>query len=153
MILISFNLNGESLSKSVKLPLSTRELLINIFCSSERNLIEKMNKNFFLVLLDSKPVYSFLVPAFMLNGRSIITIEGLRNTTFYEALVKVLLENDFGFCANCFSSNALLFYYFLKRKVIIRTDILGYYNTLKCHCVDVNTFLELYLRLEELERK
>ncbi|AAX17061.1 hypothetical protein [Borrelia hermsii] len=153
MILISFNLNGESLSKSIELPLSTKELLISIFYSGDRNFIENMNKKFSLVLLDLKPVYSSLVPAFMLNGRSIITVEGLQNTTFYETLVKVLLENDFGFCANCFSSNVLLFHYFLKRKVIIRTDILGYYNTLKCNCLDVNTFLDLYLRLEELERK
>ncbi|AHE62872.1 hypothetical protein [Borrelia parkeri] len=153
MILISFNLNGETLSKSIKLPLSTRELLISIFYSGNRNFIENMNKKFSLVLLDLKPVYSSLVSAFMLNGRSIITVEGLQNTTFYETLVKVLLENDFGFCTNCFSSNALLFYYLLKRKVIIRADILGYYHTLKCNCLDVNTFLDLYLRLEELERK
>ncbi|BCR21975.1 hypothetical protein [Borrelia sp. HM] len=153
MILISFNLNGESLSKSVELPLSTRDLLISIFYSNEMNLIENINKKFSLVLLDLKPVYSFLVPAFMLNGRSIITVEGLKNTTFYESLLNVLLTNDISFCANCFSSNALLFYYFLKHKVIIRTDILGYYNILKCYCIDVNTFLELYLRLEELERK
>ncbi|AHH10738.1 hypothetical protein bcCo53_000554 [Borrelia coriaceae] len=153
MILISFNLNEERLSKSIDLSLSTRDLLIDIFYSGEQNFIENMNKKFSLVLLDLKPIYSSLVPAFMLNGRNIITVEGLKNTTFYETLIKVLLENDFGFCTNCFSSNVLLFYYLLKRKVIIRTDILGYYNTLKCHCLDVNTFLELYLQLEELERK
>ncbi|APR65000.1 hypothetical protein baBA2_000547 [Borrelia anserina] len=153
MILISFNLNGETLSKSIELSLSAKELLISIFYSCKRNFIESISKKFSLVLLDLKPVYSSLVPAFMLNGRSIITVEGLQNTTFYETLLKVLLENDFGFCTNCFSSNVLLFYYLLKRKVIIRTDIVGYYNALKCHCLDVNTFLELYLRLEELERK
>ncbi|AHH06618.1 Hypothetical protein BCD_0552 [Borrelia crocidurae DOU] len=153
MILISFNLNGENLSKSIGLSLSTKELLISVFYSGERNLIERMNKRFSLVLLDLRPVYSSLVPAFMLNGRSIITVEGLENTTFYNTLTKVLLESDFGFCDSCFSSNVLLFYYLLKRKVIIRTDILGYYSTLKCHCLDVNTFLDLYLRLEELEKR
>ena len=153
MILISFNLNGENLSKSVDLSLSARDLLVDVFYSGEKNLIKNINNNFSLVLLNLKPVYSSLVPAFMLNGSSIMTIEGLKNTSFYNNLVKVLLENDFGFCANCFSSNALLFYYFLKSKIIIRTDILGYYNTLKCFCIDVNTFLDIYLQLEELERK
>ncbi|WP_024653483.1 (2Fe-2S)-binding protein [Borrelia persica] len=153
MILISFNLNGENLSKGIELSLSTKELLIDIFYSGERNVIEKMNQRFSLVLLDLKPVYSSLMPACMLNGRSIITVEGLENTSFYNTLIKILLDSDFGFCANCFSSNVLLFYYLLKRKVIIRSDILGYYNILKCHCLDVNTFLDLYLRLEELERK
>ncbi|AWG42921.1 hypothetical protein CR532_02905 [Candidatus Borreliella tachyglossi] len=153
MILINFNLNGETLSKSIGLSLSTRELLISIFYSRERGFIENINNNFSLVLLDWKPVYASLVPAFMLNGRNIVTIDGLENTVFYENLLKVLLKNDFGFCTNCFASNALLFYYFLKNKVIIRMDILGYYNTLKCHCIDVNTFLDLYLQLEELERK
>ncbi|QMU99321.1 hypothetical protein F0310_02740 [Borrelia sp. A-FGy1] len=153
MILISFNLNGESLSKSVDLSLSTRDLLVDVFYSGGKKLIKSINNNFSLVLLNLKPVYSSLVPAFMLNGSSIMTIEGLKNTSFYNNLVKILLENDFGFCENCFSSNALLFYYFLKSKIIIRTDILGYYNTLKCYCIDINTFLDIYLRLEELERK
>ncbi|AYE36415.1 hypothetical protein DB313_02900 [Borrelia turcica IST7] len=153
MILISFNLNGENLSKSVDLSLSARDLLVDVFYSGEKNLIKNINNNFSLVLLNLKPVYASLVPAFMLNGSSVMTIEGLKNTSFYNNLVKVLLENDFGFCENCFSSNALLFYYFLKSKIIIRTDILGYYNTLRCYCIDVNTFLDIYLQLEELERK
>ncbi|WKC58105.1 hypothetical protein [Borrelia sp. P9F1] len=153
MILISFNLNGESLSKSVDISLSTRDLLMGVFYSGEKNLIENVNNNFSLVLLNLQPIYSYLVPAFMLNGSNIMTVEGLRDTSYYRNLIKVLLENCFGFCASCFSSNALLFYYFLKSKIIIRTDILGYYNTLKCYCVDVNTFLDIYLKLEELERK
>ncbi|UER67718.1 hypothetical protein LKV13_02815 [Borrelia sp. BU AG58] len=153
MILISFNLNGENLSKSVDLSLSTRDLLEGVFYSGGKKLVEGANNNPSLVLLNLRPVYSTLVPAFMLNGSSITTVEGLKNTSFYGNLVKVLLENDFGFCENCFSSNALLFYYFLKSKVIIRKDILGYYSTLRCYCVDVNTFLDVYLQLEELERK
>ncbi|UGQ17343.1 hypothetical protein [Borrelia sp. RT1S] len=153
MILISFNLNGESLSKSVDISLSTRDLLASVFYSGEKNLIESVNNNFSLVLLNLQPIYSYLVPAFMLNGSSVMTVDGLKGTSLYKNLIKVLSENDFGFCESCFSSNALLFYYFLKSKVIIRTDILGYYHTLKCYCIDVNTFLDVYLRLEELERK
>lgn len=103
--------------------------------------------------MDFRLVYSNLIPAFILNGRSIVTLEGLKKTSFYQYMQNILLEDDFNFCSNCFESNILLFYYFLENKIVSKSDILGYRNSLKCNCIDVNTFLSLYLKAEELYRK
>ncbi|WP_151074160.1 hypothetical protein [Borreliella turdi] len=153
MILINFNLNGESISKKISLSLSTRSLLESIFFSKSNSLEYIINNRFFLILLDFRLVYSSLIPAFILNGRSVVTLEGLKRKSFYQHMQKILLEDDFNFCSNCFESNTLLFYYFLENKIISRSDILGYRNSLKCNCMDVNTFLSLYLKAEELYRK
>ncbi|WKC79014.1 hypothetical protein QIA30_03315 [Borreliella turdi] len=153
MILINFNLNGESISKKISLSLSTRSLLESIFFSKSNSLEYIINNRFFLILLDFRLVYSSLIPAFILNGRSVVTLEGLKRKSFYQHMQKILLEDDFNFCSNCFESNILLFDYFLENKIISRSDILGYRNSLKCNCMDVNTFLSLYLKAEELYRK
>ncbi|WP_151073590.1 hypothetical protein [Borreliella turdi] len=153
MILINFSLNGESISKKISLSLSTRSLLESIFFSKSNSLEYIINNRFFLILLDFRLVYSSLIPAFILNGRSVVTLEGLKRKSFYQHMQKILLEDDFNFCSNCFESNILLFYYFLENKIISRSDILGYRNSLKCNCMDVNTFLSLYLKAEELYRK
>ncbi|WKC80850.1 hypothetical protein [Borreliella tanukii] len=153
MILINFNLNGESVSKKISLSLATRSLLESIFFAKSNSLEYVNNNRFFLILLDSRLVYSNLIPAFILNGRSVVTLEGLKKKSFYQYMQKILLEDDFNFCSNCFESNILLFYYFLENKIVSKSDILAYRNSLKCNCMDVNTFLSLYLKAEELYRK
>nr|WP_267915143.1 hypothetical protein [Borreliella garinii] len=153
MILINFNLNGESISKKISLALGTRSLLDSIFFAKSNSLEYIVNNRFFLILLDFRLVYSNLIPAFILNGRSVVTLEGLKKTSFYQYMQNILLEDDFNFCSNCFESNILLFYYFLENKIVSKSDILGYRNSLKCNCIDVNTFLSLYLKAEELYRK
>ncbi|SCW28000.1 hypothetical protein [Borreliella japonica] len=153
MILINFSLNGESISKKISLSLTTRSLLDSIFFDKGDSLEYIVNNRFFLILLDFRLVYSNLIPAFILNGRSVVTLEGLKNKSFYHHMQKILLEDDFNFCSNCFESNVLLFYYFLENKIVSKSDILSYRNSLKCNCMDVNTFLSLYLKAEELYRK
>ncbi|AEL69775.1 hypothetical protein [Borreliella afzelii] len=153
MILINFNLNGERISKKISLSLTTRSLLDSIFFAKSNSLEYIVNNRFFLILLDFRLVYSNLVPAFILNGRSVVTLEGLKKKSFYQHMQKILLEDDFNFCSNCFESNVLLFYYFLENKIVSKSDILGYRNSLKCSCMDVDTFLSLYLKAEELYRK
>ncbi|AJA90355.1 hypothetical protein OY14_02745 [Borreliella chilensis] len=153
MILINFNLNGENISKKISLSLAARSLLDSIYCSKSNKLECVVNNRFFLILLDSRLVYSNLIPAFILNGRSVVTLEGLKKKSFYQYMQKILLEDDFNFCNNCFESNVLMFYYFLESKIVSKSDILGYRNSLKCNCIDINTFLSLYLKAEELYRK
>ncbi|QFI14664.1 hypothetical protein QIA37_03330 [Borrelia sp. CA_690] len=153
MILINFNLNGDSISKKISLSLSTRSLLDSIFLAKSNSLEYIINNRFFLILLDFRLVYSSLIPAFILNGRSVVTLEGLKKKKIYKHMQKILLEDDFNFCNNCFEPNVLLFYYFLENNIVSKSDILGYRNSLKCNCMDVNTFLSLYLKAEELYGK
>ncbi|ABH01824.1 hypothetical protein BAPKO_0584 [Borreliella afzelii PKo] len=123
MILINFNLNGERISKKISLSLTTRSLLDSIFFAKSNSLEYIVNNRFFLILLDFRLVYSNLVPAFILNGRSVVTLEGLKKKSFYQHMQKILLEDDFNFCSNCFESNVLLFYYFLENKIVSKSDI------------------------------
>ncbi len=89
MILINFNLNGESISKKISLSLGTRSLLDSIFFAKSNSLEYIVNNRFFLILLDFRLVYSNLIPAFILNGRSVVTLEGLKKTSFYQYMTKI----------------------------------------------------------------
>ena len=68
------------------------------------------------VLLNGRRVNSCLVPAFQLEGSTVITVEGLRNWKVFKPIERAFIENGAVQCGFCFPGFVISTVSFLKEK-------------------------------------
>lgn len=68
-----------------------------------------------LVLVNGEVLLSCLVPAFRLEGASVVTFDGFRKTKDFKDIEKVYEELQIKPCQQCIASKTLLIYSILKR--------------------------------------
>ena len=89
-----------------------------------------------IALVDGKPVLSCLVPAFEINGKTIITFESFRKTRNYKDIEKAYEIVKIRPCPACFESRTLLFESLISRGITKDEDIKRDMATLICACMD-----------------
>lgn len=101
-MIVRFKLNG----KPVELDVEPRELLINTLrlklgVRSVKRGCERGECGSCTVLVDGNPVLSCIVLTVQVNGKEVVTVEGLRGDKVFEALVKSFIENGAIQCGFC----------------------------------------------------
>jgi len=151
---INFILNGED---------------VTVRCDANIRLIDILRINFGLlgakagclsgkcgfctVILNGNVINACLVPAFMLRGGEVITIEGFSQTNEYQDIVsgfaKAKLENC-GFCDNGVTliAGALL----EKNDRPSREETLRAFNGIRCRCIDPDILTEGVENTAEIRR-
>lgn len=96
---INLTLNRRAVSKDISCDLSLLEFLREQGCCSVKCGCETSNCGLCTVLLDGVPVLSCSVPAVRVNGRSVVTLEGLQEEA--AGLAAFLAEQGADQCGFC----------------------------------------------------
>lgn len=101
-MIVRFKLNG----RPVELDVEPRELLINTLrlrlgVRSVKRGCERGECGSCTVLVDGDPVLSCIALTVQVNGREVVTVEGLRGDRVFEALAKSFVENGAVQCGFC----------------------------------------------------
>lgn len=102
------------------------------------------------VLIDGMPTSSCLTLAALCDGKEIVTIEGLNDSTF-EIVEQAFQENGASQCGYCTPAMALMFHYLLSNKgrVEVRDELAG--NI--CRCTGYVKIIKAFERSLELADK
>jgi len=106
---LNCNVNGNQLSLVVNSDKPLSQILKDLIVSfPDNNQCLGASCGNCVVLLNGEATLSCLVPAFSLNGASILTFEGFRKTRFYHDIERAY--NDVGNqpCPQCYASKTLL---------------------------------------------
>ena len=107
------------------------------------------------VIFNSKVSHACLIPAFMLQGSEIITIEGFSQTDEYSDIVNGFAQAKLESCGFCETSKILSAGALLDRiKRPSREEILHAFSGIKCRCTDPDTLaLGIELAVEIRHRR
>ncbi len=106
------------------------------------------------VLLDGKNVNSCLVPAFQVDGREVVTIEGLRQWSGFKTIERAYLEHGAVQCAFCLSGFVMSTVAFLKEQTdeTVKEDEVKYALAGNlCRCTGYTKIIEAVKDLAEHE--
>jgi aerobic carbon-monoxide dehydrogenase small subunit len=107
-----------------------------------------------LIIFNESVVKSCLIPALMVRGGEIITIEGFSQTIDYQDIVLGFSEaglEDCGFCntGRILATEALL----SKNKAPSKEEILSAFSGIRCRCTDPNLMVQGVLAASEFRRR
>lgn len=107
-MLIRFNLNGRNVESDTTPSARLSEILREQFSlKSLHSGCKKGSCGICMVLLDNKPVYSCLVPMIKVRDRSVLTIEGIRDTPEWENMQSGIKQSGIHLCPYCAPARAL----------------------------------------------
>lgn len=93
-----------------------------------------------MIIKDGLPVPSCLIPAFLLKGSSIITLESYRNNAIYEHLVIELDHMGILPCRHCRNAKLLYAMYLITRPgTVLLEDAVRELSSIPCACTDSRT--------------
>jgi carbon-monoxide dehydrogenase small subunit len=150
---ITFSLNGEIMTQDVKI---NKRLVDFLHDDLELYSIRPACYCGFCgactILLDDKAVLSCLLPAFAIQGKRIVTLEGFENTEDYHIIYEALRKQNYIPCTQCFSAKVLTIQGLLINNYKPTEDeILEAITGIHCSC-DVLTPLIKSVRIAALSR-
>ena len=130
---MKFELNGRSVSRDVRPNQSLLELLRDCGVSSVRGGCDTSNCGICTVWVEDTPVLSCSYPAMRAEGKSVITIEGVREEA--QPLMECLANEGADQCGYC-SPGLLMSVLAMKRELNNPTDdeIAAYLSGNLCRC-------------------
>ena len=151
---ITFNLNGNPVTCDVKINKrlsdflhdqlgirSVRASCYGGFCGS------------CTVLINNKAVSSCLIPAFSIQNKSILTLEGFENTKDYENIRAAFRKQHYTPCSHCFSAKVLSIHALLLQNYKPAEDeIVDVLRGIRCSC-DVFVPLVKSVRIASLSKR
>ena len=151
---ITFNLNGEKVQvKTVPLRRLVDILIENLGLRGTKSGCRRGECGACLVILDGELVSSCLVPAFRLQNRRVVTIEGLAKEKIYADLENALQEGDLFQCEFCKSGILMAIMYLLERKKGLREqDIRAGLSGNLCHCAGHASLVEAVKKVSGIRR-
>ena len=106
------------------------------------------------VLLNGEVVKSCLVPAFMIQGSEVITIEGFSQTDEYQDIVTGFSEAGMEICRSCNTGKILAAEALLSRNMRpSREKILSAFQGVKCRCMEPEELIQGLMKVSELRRR
>ena len=95
------------------------------------------------ILMDEEIVLSCLIPAFVLKGRSIITLEGFSQTDEYKDIIQGFREAKYYPCSYCKGGKILVIHALLRTlPVPTEQDILDSLIGNTCRCDDIHSLIK-----------
>ena len=155
MMKIDFILNGEDVS--VQADPETR--LVNILRNTFRLLETKPGCGTGLcgscsVIFNGAVIKSCLVPAFKIQGREIITIEGFSQTDEYQDILLGFSQAGFESCGFCEKGKILAVEALLGRnKRPSKEEILSTFRGIRCRCNDPEGLVEAVMAVTQHRRR
>ena len=106
------------------------------------------------VMLNGEVVKSCLVPAFMIHGCEIITIEGFSQTDEYRDIISGFSEAGVQSCGYCDAGKILATEALLSKTAQPgRTAILPAFRGIKCRCTDPESLIEGVVKTVEKRQR
>jgi carbon-monoxide dehydrogenase small subunit len=100
-----------------------------------------------LVLIDNKPAYSCLMPAFTLRDRRVETIEYFTKTREYNFLYSELSKEGTALCSSCHNGIMLMGMALLRRTLTpARDEILNTLANVHCDSISPDDFADAVLK-------
>ncbi len=151
---VTFNLNGEKVEvKAAPLKRLVDILIENLGLRGTKSGCRRGECGACLVILDGELVSSCLVPAFRLQNRRVVTIEGLEREKIYADLENALEEEDLFQCEFCKSGILMAIMYLLERKKGLREqDIRAGLSGNLCHCAGHTSLVEAVKKVSGIKR-
>jgi carbon-monoxide dehydrogenase small subunit len=151
---VTFDLNGEKVQvKTAPLKRLVDILAENLGLHGTKSGCRRGECGACLVILDGELVSSCLVPAFRLQNRSVLTIEGLAKEKIYTDLEKALAEEHVFQCEFCRSGILMAVAYLLERKKGLREqDIRAGLSGNLCHCAGHSSLVEAVKKVSFIRR-
>ena len=106
-----------------------------------------------IVLINSKPVLSCMVPAFEIRGKKIITFEAFQKTKNYSDIEKAYEIVRGKPCPNCFNAKTLIFESLIARGETDAEDIIRELSIVKCQCLNDQDAVKIVKEAIEIRRK
>ena len=151
---VTFNLNGERVQVKTP-PLKTLVDILkdNLGLHGTKSGCRTGECGACLVIMDGELVSSCLIPAFRLENRRIMTIEGMAKERIYSDLEKALSEEDLFRCEFCKSGILMAIMYLLERKKGLREqDIRAGLSGNFCHCAGYAGLVEAVKNVSSIRR-
>ena len=151
---VNFNLNGERTQVKTS-PLKTLVDILkdNLGLYGTKSGCRTGECGACLVIMDGELVNSCLIPAFRLQNRRIVTIEGMAKERTYNDLEKALSEEDLIHCEFCKSGTLMAIMYLLERKKGLREqDIKAGLSGNFCHCAGHSGLVEAVIKVSTIRR-
>lgn len=107
-----------------------------------------------IILLDDKPKFSCLLPAFAIQGRNIQTFEGFSRTKWYTDIRKAYELQERSPCPHCFAAKTLIIQSILAEttdpspETIIETLSIN-----SCTCLSNREMVEIVLQAAKFRRR
>jgi carbon-monoxide dehydrogenase small subunit len=153
-VTVAFNLNGEK--TKVKCPPLKRLVDIlrdNLGLYGTKSGCRTGECGACLVIMDGELVSSCLIPAFRLQDREIVTIEGLAKERIYTELERALSEENLLRCEFCKSGILMAIMYLLERRKGLRDqDIRAGLSGNLCHCASHTGLIEAVKKVSSIRR-
>ena len=126
-MMIRFKLNGEDISIETDVNETLLDVLKHkLHITSVKRGCDEGQCGACTVLLEDKPVPSCLIPVSKVDGKSVVTLEGLRNDEIMRILQEEFVQNFAFQCGYCTSGMLLTLYAefkeLLKNKLIEKID-------------------------------
>ncbi len=152
---ISFMLNGkETVLDTPPLTTLLRILRDNLGLKGTKCGCQEGECNSCLVFLNEMPVNSCLVPAFRVNGGSVVTIEGFSQTREYQSIEKAFVKLNIMGCGFCTPSLILATESLLSGKPhATRDEIIENLSSYFCLCTGYHQVVDAIQNASELRRK
>ena len=151
---IECTIDGSTLSLSLNSnkPLS-RILMDNLDNKSIKTHCEGDMCGQCIVLINSKPVLSCLVPAFEIRGKSIITFDSFQKTKNYSDIERAYEIVRAKPCPNCFNAKTLILESLIARGETDPDEIIRELEIVKCQCLNGQDAVRIVKEAIEIRRK
>ena len=106
-----------------------------------------------IALVDGNAVLSCMVPAFEINGKTIITFESFKKTRNYQDIAKAYDAVKARPCPICYKSRTLLFESIIARGVTKEDEIMRELGTIECTCMDALDEIRIIREAIEIRRR
>ncbi len=153
-MIISFHLNGHSVSRDVDPNQLCNEALIDVYnCSSLRSQCRCMQWGSCFILVDNRLIFSCIRPIFDLQSRDVWTIEGIAARKSFNDILAGFRESNALLCNNCAPARAIATESLLRHTLHPSTkQLLEVLTSIECDCTATPRILRA-MKLSAEKRK
>ncbi len=153
-MIVSFHLNGRSVSKDVDPHRLCIEVLTDEYnCYSLRSQCRRMQWGSCFILVDNRPNLACIRPIFDLQSRDVWTIEGIAAREGFNDILAGFKESNALLCSNCAPARAIATESLLRHTLHPSTEeILEALTSTACDCTATPRILRA-MRLSAEKRK
>lgn len=105
------------------------------------------------VLLDDKAVLSCMVPAFEIQGKTIVTFDSYSKEKDYKDIEKAYDYVGSRPCQSCYASRTIIFEQLVRDGETRKEEILRELSAVRCSCMDGEDEVKIVKKAIELRRK